>query len=286
MAEKEGLFEIEKWVSDRQLPKGKRKKKDFRDRKTEQYVFDIPTLETLYKFSKKGMLTALGGPISRGKESVIFHALGAEEKELAIKMYKMDTANFNAMLDYIIGDPRFENIRKDHRSIIFAWARKEYKNLKRAFDAGVRVPLPIACDKNVLIMEFIGKDGIAAPRLRDIPVDILKDDLELEELFLRIISHIKTLYEKGKMVHADLSEYNIVMKGYVEREFGTTANGNAEIEKEIEIEPVIIDMGQALLLDHPHADAFLSRDLRNICIYFNKLGLNHTEDEIIRMVKG
>lgn len=286
MAEKEGLFEIEKWVSDRQLPKGKRKKKDFRDRKTEQYVFDIPTLETLYKFSKKGMLTALGGPISRGKESVIFHALGAEEKELAIKMYKMDTANFNAMLDYIIGDPRFENIRKDHRSIIFAWARKEYKNLKRAFDAGVRVPLPIACDKNVLIMEFIGKDGIAAPRLRDIPVDILKDDLELEELFLRIISHIKTLYEKGKMVHADLSEFNIVMNGYVEREFATPDDEGAEIEKEIEIEPVIIDMGQALLLDHPHADKFLLRDLRNICIYFNKLGLNHTEDEIIRMVKG
>ena len=157
MAEKEGLFEIEKWVSERQLPKGKRKKKDFRDHKTEQYVFDIPTLETLYKFTKKGLLTALGGPISRGKESVIFHALGAEEEELAIKMYKISTANFNAMLDYIIGDPRFKNLKKDHRSVIFAWARKEYKNLKRAFDAGVRVPQPIACEKNVLLMEFIGK---------------------------------------------------------------------------------------------------------------------------------
>jgi RIO kinase 1 len=281
MAEKEGLFEIEKWVSDRQLPKGKRRKKDFRDRKTEQYVLDIPTLETLYKFSKKGIITALGGPISGGKESVIFHALGAEEEELAVKMYKISTANFNAMLDYVIGDPRFKNIKKDHRSIIFAWARKEFQNLKRAFDAGVRVPRPIACDKNVLIMEFIGKDGIAAPRLRDIPVDILEDDFELEELFLHIVSTVKTLYEKGKMVHADLSEFNIVMKGYVEREFETTANTGAEIE----IEPVIIDMGQALLLDHPHAEEFLLRDVRNIVTYFNKLGLNHSEDEIMRMVK-
>jgi len=277
MAEKEGLFEIEKWVSDRQLPKGKRRKKDFRDRKTEQYVFDIPTLETLYKFSKKGIITALGGPISSGKESVIFHALGAEEEELAIKMYKIDTANFNAMLDYIIGDSRFKNIKKNHRSIIFAWARKEYKNLKQAFDAGVRVPKPLVCDKNVLIMEFIGKDGIAAPRLRDIPADILTEDFKLEELFLRIISSVKTLYEKGKMVHADLSEFNIVMKGYAERECEGA---------EIEIEPVLIDMGQALLLNHPHADAFLRRDVRNIVTYFNKLGLNHSEAEIMRMVKG
>ncbi len=279
MVEKEGLFEVERWLKkeEKQLPKGKKRFKDYRDRKIEQYVFDIPTLETLYKFSKKGLIKALGGPISRGKESVIFHAIGAEEEEeLAIKMYKISTSNFNAMLDYIIGDPRFENIKRDRRSVIFTWARKELKNLKRAFDAGVQVPKPIACDKNVLIMEFIGKEGIAAPRLRDIPVDILKNDFELEELFSRIISYIKIMYEKGTMVHADLSEFNILMKGYVEREFEGA---------EIEIEPVIIDMGQSLLLDHPNADAFLRRDVRNIVIFFNKLGLDCSEDEIMEMVK-
>jgi RIO kinase 1 len=285
MAEEEGLFEIDKWISDRQLPKGKRRKKDFRDRKTEQYVFDIPTLETLYKFSKKGLITALGGPISRGKESVIFHALGAnEDEELAIKMYKISTANFNTMLDYIIGDPRFAHIKKDHRSIIFAWARKEFKNLNRAFDAGVRVPQPIACDKNVLLMEFIGRDGMAAPRLKDIPVDILAEDLDLEELFLSVVSAMKTMYEKGTMVHADLSEFNIVMSGYVERELGPAAKAGADAE--IEIAPVIIDLGQAVLLDHPNADAFLLRDVRNIVTYFNKLGLGHSEDEVMAMVKG
>lgn len=282
MAEKEGLFEIEKWISDRQLPKGKRKKKDFRDRKTEQYVFDIPTLETLYKFTKKGLITALGGPVSRGKESVIFHALGAEEGELAIKMYKIDTANFNAMLEYIIGDPRFKNLKRDRRSVIFAWARKEYKNLKRASDAGVRVPQPIACEKNVLLMEFIGTEGVAAPRLRDLPVDILTEDLDLEELFQRIISAVRTMYVTGELVHADLSEYNIVMKGYAEREFGTAATTRATIE----IEPVIIDLGQALVLDHPQAEAFLQRDVHNIVSYFSKLGLSHSEAEVLQIVKG
>ena len=281
MAEKEGLFELEKWLKreEKQLPKGKRRNKDYRDRKTELSVLDIPTLETLYKFSKRGIIKALGGPISSGKEAVIFHAIGAEEEELAIKIYKVSTANFNAMLDYIIGDPRFENIKRDRRSIVFAWARKEFKNLKRAFDVGVRVPKPIACDKNVLIMEFIGKEGIAAPRLRDIPVEVLELDFDLEKLFWRIISKIKIMYERGAMVHADFSEFNILMKGYAERE---VANVNAG---EIEIEPVIIDMGQSLLLEHPNADAFLKRDIRNIVTFFNKLGLDCSEDEVMKMVK-
>ncbi|MEA1999370.1 MAG: serine protein kinase RIO [Euryarchaeota archaeon] len=278
MVKKEGLFEVEKWLEreEKPLPKGKKKNKDYRDRKTELSVLDIPTLEILYKFSKRGLLKALGGPISSGKEAVIFHAIGAEEEELAIKMYKVSTSNFNAMLDYIIGDPRFENIKRDRRSIVSAWARKELKNLKRAFDAGVEVPRPIAVDKNVLIMEFIGRDGVAAPRLRDVPVDILKTDFELEELFLRIISYIQIMYEKGTMVHADLSEFNILMKGYVEREFKGAA---------VEIEPVIIDMGQATLLQHPNANAYLLRDVRNIVTFFNKLGLDCSFNEIIRLIK-
>ena len=278
MVKKEGLFEVEKWLEreEKPLPKGKRKNKDYRDRKTELSVLDIPTLEILYKFTKRGLLKALGGPISSGKEAVIFHAIGAKEEELAIKMYKVSTSNFNAMLDYIIGDPRFENIKRDRRSIVSAWARKELKNLKRAFDAGVGVPKPIAVDKNVLIMEFIGRDGVAAPRLRDVPVDILKTDFELEELFLRIISYIQIMYEKGTMVHADLSEFNILMKGYVEREFEGA---------DVEIEPVIIDMGQSTLLQHPNADEFLLRDVRNIVTFFNKLGLDCSFNETIRLIK-
>jgi RIO kinase 1 len=79
MVKKEGLFEVEKWLEreEKPLPKGKRKNKDYRDRKTELSVLDIPTLETLYKFTKRGLLKALGGPISSGKEAVIFHAIGA-----------------------------------------------------------------------------------------------------------------------------------------------------------------------------------------------------------------
>jgi len=273
MAEKEGLFEVERWLKreGRQLPKGKKKKKDYRDAKTEQYVFDLPTLETLYKFTKRGIIKALGGPVSRGKEAMVFHALGASDRELAIKVYKVSTSNFNAMLDYIIGDPRFEHIKRDRRSVVFAWARKELKNLKRAFDAGVPVPEPIACINNVLIMEFIGADGVAAPRLRDIPVEILQRDFDLDELLAHIVGYLKSLYKKAGMVHADLSEFNILMRGYV--------------GDELEVEPVLIDMGQSLPLDHPNADEFLRRDVGNIVFFFTRLGLKCSAEEIIREIK-
>jgi len=273
MAEKEGLFEVERWLKreERQLPKGKKKKRDYRDTKIEQYVFDLPTLETLYKFTKRGIIKALGGPVSRGKEAVVFHALGASDQELAIKVYKVSTSNFNAMLDYMIGDPRFEHIKRDRRSVIFAWARKELKNLKRAFDAGVPVPEPIACNNNVLVMEFIGAEGIAAPRLRDIPIEILQRDFDLNELLTCIVGYLKSLYKKANLVHADLSEFNILMRGYM--------------ENELEVEPVLIDMGQSLLLSHPNADEFLRRDVGNIVFFFNRLGLKCSEEEIIREIK-
>jgi len=273
MAEKEGLFEVERWLKreERQLPKGKKKKRDYRDAKIEQYVFDLPTLETLYKFTKRGIIKALGGPVSRGKEAVVFHALGASDQELAIKVYKVSTSNFNAMLDYMIGDPRFEHIKRDRRSVIFAWARKELKNLKRAFDAGVPVPEPIACNNNVLVMEFVGAEGIAAPRLRDIPIEILQRDFDLNELLTCIVGYLKSLYKKANLVHADLSEFNILMRGYV--------------EEELEVEPVLIDMGQSLLLSHPNADEFLRRDVGNIVFFFNRLGLKCSEEDIIREIK-
>ncbi len=269
MVEKEGVFEVERWLEREEkrlrLSKGKKRRKDYRDAKIEQYVFDHPTLQTLYKLAKRGVLKALGGPISSGKEAVVFHALGSSDRELAIKMYKVSTSNFNAMLDYIIGDRRFEHIRRDRRSVVFAWARKEHKNLKRAFDAGVPVPEPIVCLNNVLVMEFIGEDGIPAPRLRDIPADVLQRDYDLEELLTRIIRYLSTLYREAKLVHADLSEFNILMRGYDD--------------------PVLIDLGQSLPLDHPNAEAFLRRDVKSIVFFFNRLGLKCSEEAIIREIE-
>ena len=220
-------------------PKGKKRKKDYKLMKVEQYVFDDTTLRVLYKLRRRGVLKGLGGPVSAGKESIVFHAIGGSASgcdEIALKMYKVSTSNFNAMLEYIIGDPRFDNIKKDRRSVVFTWARKEFKNLKRAYNAGVSVPRPVAYDKNVLVMEFIGENGVAAPRLKDVPDDMLRE--EAERIFERIIQNVRRLYE-GNLVHADLSEFNILLKfagerSYEEKKHKSTRKVNGNVKEDDE----------------------------------------------------
>lgn len=234
--------------------------------KVEEDVFDKPTLETLYKLANRGVITAMGGSISTGKEANVFYALGEDKRELAIKIYRITTSNFKAMSDYLIGDPRFANIKQSKKSIVFEWTKKEFKNLVRARDAGVRVPEPILSERNILIMEFIGEHEQHAPRLKDVGRD-LEDAASFFEV---VIDYTTKLYQNASLVHADLSEFNILVEG-----------GSGD-----EARPVFIDIGQGVTLDHPNAEEFLSRDIHNICRYFSKLGIDASEEDVLASVKG
>jgi len=138
--------------------KARAREKDSERLKVEENVFDVPTLKVLYTLSNKGIIKALGGSISTGKEANVFYAEG-EDRELAIKIYRMASSTFKAMDAYIMKDPRFTNIRNNRRDIIFAWTRKEFQNLTRAKNAGIRVPEPLVAEKNILIMEFMGEEN-------------------------------------------------------------------------------------------------------------------------------
>jgi len=291
------LEEFECWERE---PKGKKRKKDYKLMKVERYVFDDLTLQTLYKLAQRRIIAGIGGPISTGKESIVFHAIGGSaagsgevrevgdetqekrQREVAVKIYKVSTSNFKAMLEYILGDPRFENVKKDRRSVVFTWARKEFKNLKRAFRAGVSVPAPIAYEKNVLVMDFIGREGIPAPRLRDVPEEILRP--HAQHIFERILANVKVLYEKAGLVHADLSEFNILLD--FKMEGGEEERGSEGITASAlsSARPVLIDMGQAVLTSHPKAMDFLQRDLRNIVAFFQKLGLNLSHEDVCKEI--
>src|SRR3990172_1923533 len=77
-------------------------------------------------------------------------------KDLAVKIYLTSSAEFKkGMFKYIEGDYRFKGIKHDTRSLIFAWAQKEFRNLEQAFRAKVNVPKPLAVKNNVLLIEFI-----------------------------------------------------------------------------------------------------------------------------------
>jgi RIO kinase 1 len=227
--------------------------KDSDDLDVQDAVFDKRTLMDLYSLASKGVIDALGGSISTGKEANIFRAI-VGEKELALKIYRISTSNFNSMQDYLHGDPRFGNVKGTKRAIVAAWTKKEFRNLTRAEEIGVPVPHPIAMRENILVMELVGKDNEVAPQLKDV-------ELEPEEamrIYKMLVEYISMLYNRAGLVHADLSEFNILYD-----------KGN----------PVIIDMGQSVTLDHPRVRKFLERDITNLSNYFmKKYGIGSPEE--------
>ncbi|MEM0232100.1 MAG: RIO1 family regulatory kinase/ATPase, partial [Candidatus Methanomethyliaceae archaeon] len=150
------------------------------------------------------------------------------------------------------GDPRVK-VGKNYRKIIYTWAQKEFKNLTEAYSVGVSVPKPIFVHENILVMEFIGINGIPAPLLKDWP--ILN-----KEILNEILNEIKKLYKNARLIHADLSEYNIMIN---------------------EGKPYIIDFGQAVPIEHPMSYEFLTRDINNILRFFRKAGIETPEDEVV-----
>ncbi|NOY11237.1 MAG: serine protein kinase RIO, partial [Archaeoglobi archaeon] len=214
------------------------KEKDSEARKVYAEVFDERTLKTLYKLSAKGLIQALGGVVSTGKEANVFYADGridGEDRPLAVKIYRIETTEFFKMDEYLFGDKRFDMRRISRKELIFIWVEKEFRNLERAYNAGVNVPEPYEYLKNVLLMEFLGEDERPYPTLFELKRE-LPEVVNVEELYAKVKENLIRLYRKAELVHADLSEYNIVLKNE---------------------EPYFIDMGQSVLADHPLASEYL-----------------------------
>jgi len=237
-----------------------------KEKRSEEYealeeVFDKPTLMTIYDLMNEGWISEIYGAVKAGKESKLYWGKHPDGTELAIKIYLTVTAEFKkGMLTYISGDPRFERVRRGSRNLIYLWARKEYRNLTEAYQAKVRVPKPYTVKNNVLLMEFIGENGISAPLLREIELS------EPEKIYNQLLVYIKRLHVKAKLVHGDLSEYNVMIwKG----------------------KPVIFDVSQAVSLEHPNATQFLWRDIENINRYFKRLNVKvQPTEKIFRRITG
>ncbi len=236
------LDELEELMYERLEEPERKKIKDSEYRKVRQLVFDERTVRILVKLFNKGVIEDFTWIVSTGKEAVVLAGKG-RDGEIAIKIYKIATANFKKYLDYISFDHRFVPV-KDKVKIVRMWAQREFSNLSRMYKAGARVPKPIEVLGNVLVMDFIGEKGEAAPLLREVY------HLEDPELFLEeILDDVKKIYLDAELIHGDLSEYNIMYwKG----------------------KPWIIDVSQAVPINHPLAYSMLRRDVENITSFFKK----------------
>lgn len=223
--------------------------KDKSDRATVDQVLDSRISKIIYKLMNKGEINEINGCISTGKEANVYYAKG--NTELAIKIYKTSILIFKDRERYIAGEFRFRHgyCKSNPRKMVALWAEKEVRNLKRLIQAGLKCPNPLILKSNLIVMEFIGKNGKAAPRLKDAKIESPE---EWESIYISIIKIMRTLFKKCKLVHADFSEYNILY-----------------YEKEI----YIIDVGQAIEDYHLNALAFLRRDCANINSFFERNGI-------------
>jgi RIO kinase 1 len=242
---------------DREFDEFRKRLKDADQFKVEQSVFDDATFAAIYKLVQDGHIEAFGGPISTGKEANVYEALGAEG-DIAVKIYRISASNFQHMREYLDGDPRFEGIGNDKAKVVLAWTRKEFANLERAAKAGVRVPRPIAVERNVLAMELVGLVENRARRLAEVTVENPDTAYEVVREYMR------RLYRAG-LVHGDLSEYNLIIH---------------------DGELVVIDLGQAVTVHHRNADDFLRRDCRNVATFFTRQGLEVDSAALYAHVTG
>ncbi|GFR47397.1 hypothetical protein Agub_g9114, partial [Astrephomene gubernaculifera] len=224
--------------------------KDKSDRATVEQAIDPRTRMVLFKMLNRGLFTEINGCVSTGKEANVYHASGQDGRDMAIKIYKTSILVFKDRDRYVSGDYRFRNgyCRSNPRKMVKMWAEKEMRNLMRLRSAGINSPQPLQLRLHVLVMEFIGEDGVAAPRLRDAGLPLPR----LRTAYTEMLMVLRNLFQKCRLVHADLSEYNILYhKG----------------------ELYIIDVSQAVDLDHPKALDFLREDCKHINDYFRRCGV-------------
>ncbi|KAJ4773197.1 Serine/threonine-protein kinase RIO1 [Rhynchospora pubera] len=229
---------------------GKTKHTEKADRATVEQAIDPRTRMVLFKMLNRGVFNDINGCISTGKEANVYHATKADGQELAIKVYKTSVLVFKDRDRYVQGDYRFRHgyCKHNPRKMVKTWAEKEMRNLLRVKAAGIRCPMPLLLRLHVLVMEFIGKGGWAAPRLKDANLS----EEKLRESYIEIITSMRTLYQKCKLVHGDLSEYNILYyDGHL----------------------YIIDVSQSVDLDHPAALEFLKEDCLHVTDFFEKNGV-------------
>ncbi|CAM6125327.1 unnamed protein product [Calypogeia fissa] len=234
----------------RQQAEGRIRKNEKADRATVEQALDPRTRMVLFKLLNRGVFQEIHGCISTGKEANVYHATSASGAELAVKIYKTSILVFKDRERYVQGDFRFRHGYSKHnpRKMVKTWAEKEMRNLSRLTSAGIRCPKPILLRLHVLLMTFIGKDGWNAPRLKDAGLSVSR----LCECYIEAVMAMRTMYQVCRLVHGDLSEYNILyFEGHL----------------------YIIDVSQSVELDHPRALDFLREDCLHVTDFFRKSGV-------------
>jgi len=220
-----------------------------------------------------GIVDQLTGVIKTGKEANVYHAMGPTDmptnmekngsngsfgQNIAVKIFKTTLSGFKNRVEYVEGDPRyakFDVSKLGDRKLIKLWAEKEWRNLQRIHQAGILCPKPLMLQDHVLAMAFIGdENGRPSPQLAQFASRM--SGRALRACYLDVIIAIRQLYQKCSLVHADLSECNLLYQQEKNKTY-------------------VIDVGQAVEKSHPKADIYLARDARQVTKFFYRKGISN-----------
>jgi RIO kinase 2 len=185
---------------------------------------------------KAGVLEAFGKPLGVGKEADVYDALNPKGERIAVKFHRLGRISFRQTM-------RKRGYTTEHAGWLFQSrlaAEKEFRALKLVFPHGVAVPKPISQNRHVLVIGMI--EGAELAEWKEIP----KPEKVLKEVLL----NVRKAYLKASIIHADLSEYNVILKP------------NMHI--------LIIDWPQYVTKEHTNAQQLLTRDVKNILQYFKR----------------
>ncbi|MEM0096111.1 MAG: serine/threonine-protein kinase RIO2 [Candidatus Bathyarchaeia archaeon] len=205
-------------------------------------------------FVKAGILEAFGKPLGVGKEADVYDALTPTGERIAIKFHRLGRISF-----------RQTRRKRGWTTEDIHWllrsrkaAEKEYEALTLVYPKGVAVPKPISQNRHAIAMSAI--EGAELAQLREIP--------NPKKVLMEILRNIRKAYLKAGVIHADLSEYNIILKP----------------DNHI----LIIDWPQHVTKDHPNAQQLLKRDVENVIAFFKRkhLLLNVNLEEAYAYVTG
>jgi len=218
---------------------------------------DVKSRLILLKWIDAGSIDRVEGVIAIGKESTVLTGVRdavqvgtssdegpSEERHFAIKVHKQVLNAFRNRGEYL-------NIKDDYhfknpRSILKIWTEREYMNLQRLHRAGLPCPTPIQYKRNVLLMSMIEDETGPAPKLKNY---IWTSEEEKTGAFNQVKEIINKMFNECKLVHADLSEFNLLFSGD---------------------KIYVIDVAQAVELSHPQALVYLHRDMENVLNFFDR----------------
>jgi RIO kinase 2 len=201
---------------------------------TLNYVgYDCLAINTLVKAS---VIDSFGQALGVGKEADVYDALSPSGNRIAVKFHRLGRTSFRQTR-------RKRGYIREHSTWLFQShlaAEKEFQTMKLVYENGVAVPEPIYQNRHVIAMGMIEGGELAK----------YKDVGNAEKVLREILLNVKRAYVNAHVIHADLSEYNIILKP--------------------EGEILIIDWPQSVKTDHSNAKELLARDLKNVLMFFKR----------------